>query len=746
MQALLALFGAILTLAACYSLGAAMTKRLAISLGTAEQFPLAMTLGASGLHLVIFAVLALQIAYAQVLVVVLLGAIGAGVAARGWQTVESATGELPTGIRYGLGAIASVYFVTYWMNAWAPEFSPDGSSYHLGILARYLRSHGFVAVPTNVYASLSQGFEMLFAPAFAIGRHPAAALVHFGFLIVTGTAVFAYGRRIGKPVAGACAALLVCLSPIVGVDGSSAYVDLAAAAAAFSTFYFTELWEEKRSTGLLIAMGLAGGYCYAIKYTMAILLVYAVVFVAWKSRSLRDALVVTAAASVMILPWMAKDWFLVGNPIAPFGNTVFRNPYIHPEFERYWSEYLRHYDLKSLWQVPLEVTIRGELLGGALGPVFLGAPLALIGMATKPGRRLIVPALLLGVVYFGNVGTRFLIPLLPFVALGMMLALERLSVYAALVVVLGHAIASWPPYLHQYSNAWAIVHVPHKAALGLQTEEEYLGWRQEYQIARMIEKTVPEDGRVYTTNGVPEAYTTREILVGYEGAENALAEDFLGVAGFDIYSPTRAWVSRFSPSPVRGIRVVQTATMPKAEEQWNIHEFLLYSQGKEIPRAAEWRISSFPNGWDAGMAFDGSLATRWRTWETAKPGNYIQVDFGREQTIDELRLVTSPDNEDVQLGLEVEDSHGQWAPVNGKGAAFEKRHFVPEGNVRRAATYELQQRGIDYVLVRDSDWGGPLFAPDPTSWGFTIAGRVGPKGAGATLYRITPYRKDAKNP
>ncbi|MEQ1947059.1 MAG: glycosyltransferase family 39 protein [Bryobacteraceae bacterium] len=753
MQAITALLGALLTLAACYALGTAMAKRLALSLGKLEIFPLAMTLGASVLHLAIFAIFVLQIAYLPVFVAVLLAALALGFAAGGWRIEDISANEsaMPAGIRYGLVAVALVYFIVYWTNAWAPEFSPDGSTYHLGILGRYLRAHGFEPVPTNVYASLSQGFEMLFAPAFSIGKHSAAALVHFGFLITLGIAVFAYGRRIGKPIAGACAALFVCLSPIVGVDGSSAYVDVAAATAAFCTFYFTELWDEKRSTGLLIAMGLVGGYCYAIKYTMAILLFYAVVFVLWKSRSLRSAFMVAATASVMILPWIAKDWTFVGNPIAPFGNTIFRNPYIHPEFERYWSEYLRHYDLKSLWQIPLEVTIHGELLGGALGPVFLGAPLALLGMATKQGRRLIVPAILLSAIYFGNVGTRFLIPLLPFVALGMALALERFSIYAAPVVVLGHALASWPPYFHQYSNAWAIVHVPHKAALRLQSEEEFLGWRQDYQIARMIENTVPEGGRVYTTNGLPDAYTTREILVGYEGAENALAEDILGIAGFEIYSPSRAWVSHFSPRKVSAIRIVQTAAMPKPEEQWNIHEVHVYSKGREVPRDPRWRLSAFPNPWDVGMAFDHSLATRWRTWETTKPGDFLQLDFGAEQTIDELRLITSPDNEDVQLRLETKDAQGHWLPLDVKDAAFEKRHMAPEDDVKRAATYELRQRGIDYILVRDTDWGGTLFSSDPASWGLAVASRVGPKGSGATLYQInpypkTPYRKDAETP
>ena len=58
---------------------------------------------------------------------------------------------------------------------------------------------------------------MLFVPAFAIGRHSAAALVHFAFTVALALVILAYGRRIGKPWAGAAGALLTFASPVVGV-------------------------------------------------------------------------------------------------------------------------------------------------------------------------------------------------------------------------------------------------------------------------------------------------------------------------------------------------------------------------------------------------------------------------------------------------------------------------------------------------------------------------------------------------
>src|ERR1019366_7008074 len=97
----------------------------------------------------------------------------------------------------------------YLFNAWAPEISPDGSSYHLNLVALYLRAHGFKPVLTNVYSTLSGGVDILFVPAFAIGKHSAAALTHFAFLIALALAVLSYGRRAGQPTGGGAAGLLV---------------------------------------------------------------------------------------------------------------------------------------------------------------------------------------------------------------------------------------------------------------------------------------------------------------------------------------------------------------------------------------------------------------------------------------------------------------------------------------------------------------------------------------------------------
>jgi hypothetical protein len=739
MNALAALAGAAFTVAACYGLGAMLTGRLGARLRRDEKFPLAFVLGAAVLHLAIFAVMALHIAYRPVLTALLAACVAAALVTGDWRLPPSQAAPretpLPRAIGYLFSLIAAAFTVLYLFNAWAPEISPDGSGYHLTLVALYLKAHGFKPVPTNVYSTLSGGVDILFVPAFAIGKHSAAALTHFAFLIALALAVLSYGRRIGRPLAGAAAALLVYLSPTVGVGGTSAYIDVAVAAIAFSVFYWVQIWDSQREGRILIAIGLLAGYCYAAKYTAVVMLFYAVGFVAWRTRRMGPAIVVAACSLVMTAPWIIKDWIYVGNPVAPFANRYFQNPNIHVSFERNWSASLRTYGLKNLWTLPLEVTVHGETTDGLLGPVFLAAPLALLALRSRNGRRLLAPCALILATYFGNVGTRFLIPSLPFIALTMALALERAAPLLILLVAV-HAAASWPASLQRYTQARSLGGIPYRAALRIIPEERYLSDHREYRWARVIEDHVPPGARVLIRTQVATAYTSRDVLLGYEGAFNEEMEDLLDVGWDSASQPRRLWIYSFPERRVRRLRLVETGTTKIPEVQWDVHELRFSDAGVELPRLPEWRLEARPNPWGVQLAFDNSEATRWRSWETLRPGMYIEVDFGHEQPVDQVRVELSDVDSTVLMRLEAMDANGLWTPLPARGELRQNQYY---GSVRRAAGYELHAHGVDYLLLKDDDFGAKDIAEDPARWGMTKLVYE----SGASLYRvdeIDPHR------
>lgn len=733
----MALLGAGLTVAGCCATGLLLLRKLRITLASFERLPLAFLLGAAIVHLEVFLALSAHLAYWPILLLLLLSPF----LFRG-QSTEPATqppnspdewrkkfGDCVARPRNWVGVVIwGLFFWIYFLNAWAPERSPDGSSYHLGIVARYVRAHAFIPITTNMYSTLSGGVDMLFVPAFAIGRHSAAALVHFAFLIALAALLFAYGKRIGNAWAGAGGALLVFVSPVVGVDASSAYVDVAVAAVVFGVFYMLDLWDSQKNSSYLIPIGILAGYACAAKYTAFVAVLAAVGFLLLRRGQVISVLSLSA---LIVSPWIIKNWIIIGNPLAPFGNALFRNPNIHVLMEREWAAWLRTYDVKPYWELLLEVTVRGARVSGHLGPIFLAAPIGLLALRSKPGRRLLAFGVIMLLPYFLNVGTRFLIPCLPFFAMAMALVLCQMP-WLLEAVLVAHAVLSWPTIVKRYAPySWRVEHSYLKQALRIEPPDQYLRRVSSgYQVARLIETRVPAGGRVFAINGAADAYTTREILVGYEGALNELFQDWFFSAWQEDSQPKVLQTFHFPERPVRKLRVWQAAHGGPGE-QWNIHELRLLDRGQEVDRQPDWKLTSKPNRWEIQLAFDNSPITRWRSWEVIAPGMYVEIDLPTAQILDELTLETSYQVNQIQLELQVSEDGSNWTTIARNPAVTAQ---TVRANLRRGATYEMHARGVSHMLLWDGDYGANDVRDDPETWGVRLVGEA----AGARLYEILP--------
>ncbi|MEN6533655.1 MAG: hypothetical protein ABFD89_08330 [Bryobacteraceae bacterium] len=734
-QAFYILFGAVFTAVTAIALGKLLLRGLGLKFYRAEEHLFSFVTGSACLSFLVFLLSAAQLARKGVFLALGILVIAVAIRRGAHHPAGESQPPLPRSWRIIGAIIFTAFTVLYLSNAMAPEMSPDGSSYHLGIVARYLREHGFSRITTNMYANLSQGVEMLFLFAFAFGRHSAAAMVHFSFLVALPLLMLAYGKRFGFPKAGAAAAFFFFASPVVGIDGISAYVDVATACNLFTIFFLLQIWDKERKFALVPLIGLLAGFSYAIKYTAAVAIPYAAIFLLWKmirAREpwLRAMLVFTGCALLLVVPWVAKNWIILGNPFSPFFNKYFPNPYVLISFEKEYTESMRHYPgLKSYGEIPLEVTIRGAILGGFLGPLFLLAPLGLAALRWREGRQLLLAAAVFGSTYFANIGTRFLISPLPFVALAMAIVLTQVK-GIALALMLVHAFASWPPYIKIYSKsaAWRLEKMRPKQALRIESEDSFLNFRwAPYVAARFVEKNVPEGGKVLAMNQIADAYTSREILVCYQSALNCKLMDILWSGSNEGMRATWQLTFDFPEQKLRRLRVVQTAQ--GASDLWSIAEFRVFDGGKELPRLPDWRLRARPNPWDVQMAFDNSPVTRWRSWETLSPGMYMEVEFGKPVAVDCVRLDCSHDQYQARVRLDGQLESGEWKTL----AAGPKATDVPEPfGLRRAAVAELKLRGIHHLMLWDSDYSADEFRTNTGAWGMTLVG----ERAGARLYRF----------
>jgi hypothetical protein len=615
----------------------------------------------------------------------------------------------------------------------APETSADGGGgYHLGLVARYYDHRGFLPIRTNMYSGLSAGIEMLFLAAFAFGRHSAASLTHLLFLLTLPFGMIACCRRAGKPRAGIIGGLLFFMAPVVAKDATCAYVDVATAAVAFGAFCLFEIWREENQKGALVAVGLLAGFCYACKFTAGTAIVFAIAAVAATgfARGLgalvvfRQAALVGSAALALALPWMVRDVMVFGNPFFPFLNGLFPNPWQYPIVEAEFRQIFAHMSDVQLWQIPFQVTTGGKLTG-IIGPVFLLAPLALLSVTAvekRPrfGRHLLLAAFAFSVTYFANIGTRFLIPALPFLSLALalgILGMPRIGKTLAIVVLLAHGLLSWPPFIGRWSHdyQWCIETIDLSAALRITPEKQFLTdhW-SDYQGGLLLDRFVPAGDLVYSPDMGQFAYHHRDIIGYFDSS--------LGRRAFTTFrlpfdpGLANTW-QRDLHIPATRLSRLRVVAGTKTDVDLRVSEVRFFKGASEIPRDAKWQLSASANPWEIQRAFDNGPVSWWTSGQYVEPGMWLEVDFGEPVEIDRVRIEQNADQHWTKLRPAAwSEGAASWRDLPFREEGVEE---AAPTDVRMEVRDELKQMGIRWILIRDGNAAAQSLRTDSPNWGMT---------------------------
>jgi len=701
------LLGAAFTLLACGALGYAVLAWLRVSCTGDEAWALSLLVGAAVFST---AMLGLGLAGGARRPVLLVAGLAA--LACPWFAPALVVGRSRAHWGWPVSVATVAYGFVYLMHAWAPEISPDGTAYHVALPAQYLREGRIGLVTTNLYAQLSQAMEMLYLHAFAFGKHSSTAVVHLAFLFALIGLMRAYAVRTGLPAASG---LLVLASPVVGIDAASAYNDVALAAAVFAVFWVMERWREEGCDRLLWVAGLMAGLAFALKYTAFLALPYAMAILGRRVSWARLGRLGLAAGLVMG-PWLAKNWWLTGNPVAPFANAWFPNEVFDPALEASFRAYLGFDPLRHRWvQVPYDVLVGGYAFGGLLGPVFWLAPLALLSRW-----RVVLPALLFAGPFALNLGTRFLIPGLPFVALGIAMVLGRLRGIWPLVAVV-HLVLGWYPVTHAFADtyAWHIKEVPWRAALRWETEREYLGRLVvEYPIFAAVGQA---RGRVLTYSQFADSYVEAEMVTGTLSRRGVEWREMLWTAVEPRRWIREGWQFWFPQERLRGIRV---AEREPGGETLTVAEFRVYHLLQEVPMKGA-ALRTEPRSAEAQFVADGNPLTRWRGDQDAGRRGMVEALWKEPKLLSRLALEGAPATP-VQISGLGED--GQWRELSVKA----ERTRFGGGDPRRLATRTLRQQGVNWILLKQQDFGRAEMEAEPAAWGVRLAAQ----GGGQWLFAI----------
>jgi hypothetical protein len=296
-------------------------------------------------------------------------------------------------------------------------------------------------------------------------------------------------------------------------------------------------------------------------------------------------------------------------------------------------------------------------------------------------------------------------------------------------VALVHALISWPSMVAKYCHydTWHLNKVSWREALRIKPEGPYLVSNLPlYGAARLVETAAAPASTVFVFTPIPDAYTSRKILVAHQSSENVRSREILWTAFTPDYQPTWRLRFLFPRQPLRAARVVQTNS---GADLWSIHELRVFDSARELPRDPRWRLHAQPYPWGIGDAFDGRLITFWKCGEALRPGQFVEVDFNEAQPADSVLIETAPNQWGIRLKLEGCDANGRWKLLAAEPRVSDAP--VPPG-LRRAAAEELKRRGIDYLLVFDGEFGADDFGRNAGLWGIRQVGEY----RGARLYQL----------
>jgi hypothetical protein len=719
------LLGALACAVTSLAVGLGFIRVLRMSLNRVESICLGYTLGAASVSMMTLGLGFVSSARGEVFYVlsvaalVLLWRLLPWLRAREHANLSS----IPRPFRIVFVATWLVWGTMYFRYALLPETSPDAVTYHLGFVNIWNHAHRIFRIE-DMYAAMPQGIEMLYLFAFSIGRHSSASLIHFSMLMLLPLSMILYGVRFGFPRTVLFAAVLVFVTPVVGWDGSIAYNDVALAVFVFATVYLLQIWRVHKQLPYLLAASFLAGFSFAIKYTGCFVSLLVVGVVMWelrreaRARLSRAVLITVAAIAIAPTPYLIRNWIWFQNPVAFFGNSIFPNPYFHVAFEKGYIQAQAHVGGVEWKDLPRELTIGGPKLPESLGLVYLLAPLALIGLIWAPSRYLMISAFVVGLCYAGNKSARFLIPVLPPLALASAYVLNRLSPRLAAsltgLLTVCQLVLCWPALIEiiqmPKKPGYRLDDVPWDVALRQVPEERFIDqFVGEYEMARYVDAHVPEGQAVYAfKGGVAQAYTTHFIIDNFRSGLAENFQDLLLTYASSATAGGRQWTAVFPPARVQQLRIVQNG---RSEHDWLISELRFWHGAELVTPSPGWRANADPNPWDIRDALDGNDATRWSSLAPTAPGMHIQVWPDGAPIIDRID-VCSPNrqpssNMDVQI-----QSDGKW--IHPRSTDWQA---VPPIDRRKAVMQNLKKHGVRYFVIEHSDDTEGMFGKDPSAWG-----------------------------
>jgi hypothetical protein len=318
-------------------------------------------------------------------------------------------------------------------------------------------------------------------------------------------------------------------------------------------------------------------------------------------------------------------------------------------------------------------------------------------------------------------------PSVAIAALTLGMVLPRPAAWAAIAL---QAVLCWPQVIDLLETRYGfrLHEFPLRAALRAEPEDNYLSRHgDEFNLARIIESQTPPDAKILALLSVANAYLARDIRVDWQSAETDNLLDSLRLAttsGEPLYDWKTAW-------PIASLQRVRFRIRASRPVECDFDDVDLYSGEDLVYPSPRWSLRVWPNSWEAPLALDGNIATRWRTWEPVREGMYFEIRFDHPQRISSAVVYSHTPALNVPVDVYGMDTSGHWRPL---GPLLAKRR--PLNDLRGDARRAIRHAGFSYLVVpTGSDGAAPIgnaMVGKETDWGLELVAQAGPY----YLYRV----------
>ena len=286
-------------------------------------------------------------------------------------------------------------------SAFAPAFANDALVNHLAVPKAFLQTGGLVNLPNNIYSFFPQQIEMLYLFALALGSDSLAQLTGLGIVFLLLFALWQYSKEnIHKNYAWLTPLIFISTPTFFSV-ASSAYVDLQAAAYVFLAFYSWQNGCDQKQPRWFFLMTLFAGAAIASNLTTIIILPLAFLGLAWYGRTYKNlkqtinqCLIMTLGTLLILSPWLLRNYFFTGNPVAPFFMNIFGGEnamnwdVIRSQMQlQYYSSIGMGHSFLDFLSLPINLTFFSEphslKFEGQIGILYLLLSPALFGLDRK---------------------------------------------------------------------------------------------------------------------------------------------------------------------------------------------------------------------------------------------------------------------------------------------------------------------------------------------------------------------------